>query len=294
VAGAAVVDVPAFGTVTLVLRAGSRAPGDGGLAPAEPVQPVYARYWLHGKGPAPAGNLPVAVHFSATRVALTEPGEAGLLTLTVGCGPEPASGTVELVVPDGITLTAAQDLRYELTPGGYAAWDLTVRAAPQTGPGRYFAAARIRDEHGQVIEDTAMIAVGERRWPDPELPPEEALELMLAEASAAAAEVELAVLTPELRAAPGGQGELLVSVTSRLASHVHGEAQLVSPFGTWAMLSPSAQSFSAGPGEPAILRFGFTVPATARAGATWWALVKVMYFGRVRYSPAIPVTIVAG
>jgi len=294
VAGAAVVDVPAFGTVTLVLRAGSRAPGDGGLAPAEPVQPVYARYWLHGKGPATAGNLPVAVHFSATRVALTEPGEAGLLTLTVGCGPEPASGTVELVVPDGITLTAAQDLRYELTPGGYAAWDLTVRAAPQTGPGRYFAAARIRDEHGQVIEDTAMIAVGERRWPDPELPPEEALELMLAEASAAAAEVELAVLTPELRAAPGGQGELLVSVTSRLASHVHGEAQLVSPFGTWAMLSPSAQSFSAGPGEPAILRFGFTVPATARAGATWWALVKVMYFGRVRYSPAIPVTIVAG
>ena len=101
------------------------------------------------------------------------------------------------------------------------------------------------------------------------------------------------MLTPELRAAPGGQGELLVSVTSRLASHVHGEAQLVSPFGTWAMLSPSAQSFSAGPGEPAILRFGFTVPATARAGATWWALVKVMYFGRVRYSPAIPVTIVA-
>jgi alpha-mannosidase len=139
-----------------------------------------------------------------------------------------------------------------------------------------------------------MIAVGERRWPDPKLPPEEALELMLAEASAAAAEVELAVLTPELRAAPGGQGELLVSVSSQLASQVHGEAQLVSPFGTWAMLSPPTRGFSAAPGEPAILRFGVTVPATTRAGTTWWALVKVMYFGRVRYSPAIPVTIVAG
>jgi alpha-mannosidase len=289
--GAAIVDMPAFGTVTLVLRTGSRAPRDGGLAPVEPVQPVYARYWLHGKGPAPAGNLPVGVHFSPTRVALAEPGEAGLLTLTVGCGPEPAAGSVELVVPDGITVTAGQDLRYELAPGGYAAWDLTVRAAPGTGPGRYFAAARIRDEHGHVIEDTAMVAVGERRWPDPALPPEEALELMLADASAAAAEMELAVLTPELRTAPGGRGELLVSVTSQLASEVHGEAQLVSPFGTWAMFSPPTQGFSATPAEPVVLRFAVNVPATARPGTRWWALVKVMYFGRVRYGPAIPVTI---
>ena len=132
--GAVIVDMPAFGTVTLVVRASSRVRGRDSLVAVEPVQPVYARYWLHGKGPAPAGNLPVAVHFSPTRVALAEPGEAGLLTLTVGCGPEPASGTVELVVPDGITVTAGQDLRYELVPGGYAAWDLTVRAAPGTGP----------------------------------------------------------------------------------------------------------------------------------------------------------------
>jgi alpha-mannosidase len=292
--GAAIVDMPAFGTVTLVVRTGWRGAGVGVLAPVEPLEPVYARYWLHGKGPAPAGNLPVAAHFSPTRVALAQPGDAGLLTLTVGCGPEPASGTVELVVPDGIAVTTGQDLRYELTPGGYAAWDLTVRAAPGTVPGRYFAAARIRDEHGHVIEDTAMVAVGERRWPDPALPPEEALELMLADAGAAVAEMDLAVLTPELRVAPGGQDELLVSVTAKVASEVHGEVQLVSPFGTWAMLSPLAQGFSATPAEPAVLRFGVTAPATARPGSRWWALVKVMYFGRVRYSPAIPVRIVAG
>ena len=103
--GAVIVDMPAFGTVTLVLRTGARGAGPGGLAAVEPVQPVYARYWLHGKGPAPAGNLPVAVHFSPTRVALAEPGEGGLVTLTVGCGPEPASGTVELVLPAGITVS---------------------------------------------------------------------------------------------------------------------------------------------------------------------------------------------
>jgi alpha-mannosidase len=292
--GAAIVDMPAFGTVTIVVRTGSRAVENAGLTPVEPVQPVYARYWLHGKGPAPAGNLPVAVHFSPTRVALAEPGEAGLLTLTVGGGPDPAAGTVELVVPDGISVTAGQDLRYQLTPGGYAAWDLTVRAAAEASPGRYFAAARIRDEHGHVIEDTAMVAVGERRWPDPALPPEEALELMQADFVAAAAEVELAVLTPELRMAPGGRGEVVVSVTSRLASEVHGEAQLVSPFGTWAMLSPLARGFTAAPHEPAMLRFEVAIPSTARPGARWWALAKVMYFGRVRYSQVIPLNIVAG
>ena len=118
------------------------------------------------------------------------------------------------MLPDGITVTTEPDLRYELAPGGYAAWDLTVRAAPGTGPGRYFAAARIRDDHGHVIEDTAMIAVGERRWPDPALPPEEALEVMQADFIAAAAEVDLAVLTPELRLTPGSRDEVLLSVTT--------------------------------------------------------------------------------
>ena len=226
-----------------------------------------------------------------TSSTVPEAGSGPQPTVSVSRPVSPGSGSVELVVPDGITVTAGQDLRYELAPGGYAAWDLTVRAASGTGPGRCFAAARIRDEYGHVIEDTAMVAVGERRWPDPALPPEEALELMLADASAAAAEMELAVLTPELRTAPGGQGELLVSVTSQLASEVHGEAQLVSPFGAWAMLSPPTQGFSATPAEPVVLRFAVTVPAAARPGTRWWALVKVMYFGRVRYSPAIPVTI---
>ena len=288
--GAVIVDMPAFGTATLVARISARPPV---YQASEVVEPVYARYWLHGKGPAPAGNLPVSVHFSPTRVALPGPGESGSVMLTVGCGPEPASGTVELAVPDGITVETGGDLRYNLAPGGYAAWDLTVRA-PGTVTGRYFAAARIRDGHGHHIEDAVMIAVGERRWPDPELPPEEALELMLADSLAAAAEFDLAVLTPKVLVAPGGRDEVTVSMTSRLASEVHGEAQLVSPFGTWSILAPPAQGFSAMPQTPVELRFEVAAPATARPGARWWALVKVMYFGRVRYSEAIPVAIDAG
>ncbi len=287
--GAIFVDLPAFGTVTVIVRTGSRAAA--GTAGTDLVQPVYARYWLHGKGPAPAGNLPVAVHLSPTRVALPDPGDAAALTLTVGCGAEPASGVVELVTPAGVTVTPARDLRYDLAPGGYADWGLTVRVTPGTTAGRYFVAARIRDELGHLVEDTAMVAVGERRWPDPDLPPEEALELMQADYCTGAAEVDLAVLTPEVRLAPGGQGELLVRVTSGLASELHGEAQLLSPFGSWEMLGPWTQGFSTAPGTSTVLRFGVNAPVTARHGAQWWALVKVMYYGRVRYTEAIPVVI---
>ena len=287
------VDWPAFGTATAALRAGSRGPAGAGSG-TEPVQPVYTRYWLHGKGPAPAGNLPVAVHLSPVRVALPipgpDPGEAAALTLTVGCGVDPASGTVELVAPGEVTVTASRDLRYDLVPGGYAAWDLTVRVPPGTGPGRYFVGAGIRDDLGHLIEDTAMVAVGERRWPDPALPAEETLELMQADYAAGAAEADVAVLTPGLRLEPGSDGELQVRVTSGLASELRGEAQLVSPFGSWEMLGPWTQGFSVAPGASTVLRFAVHVPVTARH-AQWWALVKVMYYGRVRYTEAIPVVI---
>jgi hypothetical protein len=251
---------------------------------------VYTRYWLHGKGPAPAGNLPVAVHLSPVRVGLPDPGQAAALTLTVGCGAEPASGAVELVVPEGVTVAASRELRYDLAPGEYAAWGLSVRVPPETAPGRHFVAARIRDALGQLSEDTAMVAVGERSWPDPSLPPEEALELMQADYAAGAAEADVAVLTPGLRLAPGGDGELQVRVTSGLASELRGEAQLVSPFGSWEMTGPWTQGFSIAPGASTVLRFTVHAPVTARH-AQWWVLVKVMYYGRVRYTEAVPVVI---
>ena len=129
--GAAEVAVPAAGTVTLALAgfgawpteskqadnrpAGSEPdrsgparngpvestppepgvapPGPGG-APPEPAQPVFSRYWLHGKGPAPAGNLPVAVHLSPGRVALAAAPDAtgAPLRLTVAGGPSRPAG----------------------------------------------------------------------------------------------------------------------------------------------------------------------------------------------------------
>src|SRR5581483_2576506 len=135
---------------------------------------------------------------------------------------EAAAGSVDLVVPAGVTVTPGRDLRYDLAPGGYAAWDLAVRVPPGTAAGRYFIAARIRDDLGHLIEDTAMVAVGERRWPDPGLPPEESIEVTLADYTAGAAKLGLDVLAPGPELVPGGGAELLVCETSGLERELHG------------------------------------------------------------------------
>ncbi len=111
--GMALVPLLPFETVTLRVRlaepgaaAETTGPAVTAQAPPEPAQPVFTRYWLHGKGPAPAGNVPVAVHFSPTRVTLGGAGgpaggagdgpagsgaggeaDGARLTLTVACGP---------------------------------------------------------------------------------------------------------------------------------------------------------------------------------------------------------------
>jgi hypothetical protein len=320
--GAAYVDVPPFGTVTVAItpaRAGG-APG-GTLAAPEKSLPVHARYWLHGKGPAPTGNMPVAVHLSPARVTLRQSAlegfdappvpadavpadDAGRLRLSVACGPGAASGEVELLVPDGLDAevdgapaASGTTLAYSLDGGSYAAWDVTVRALPGAADGRYFVAARITEGPGRPVEDTALVTVGEPGGPDPDLPPDELFFRMQADVAALDEEASLTVLTPEVSLAPGAEGWVNAEVTSRLASRLRGEAQLLSPFGSWEAVAPWdspgewTQPVTCGPGETATARFRVRVPATAAPGWEAWLLVKLMYFGRVRYSPAIKLTV---
>jgi alpha-mannosidase len=335
----AVVDLPPFGTVTAVvwpvvppaaglqgeppvphqgatnLLAQASVP-DGTLAGLlEPAQPVYSRYWLHGKGPAPAGNLPVAVHLSPRLSGLPndqpndqpsdqrgdQPGQdpVARLRVTVACGTEPASGTLRLLVPPELEAEfgdpghgpAGADT-YQLPAHGYRDWDVPVRARPGIPPGRYVIAAQISDDLGQVIEDAAFIQAGGPGEPDLYRPLEEVLPAVQASTGAIAAELGLAVLTPALRVSPGADAELVAEITNQLASPLRGEAQLVSPYGSWELLGPWTQGVAAGPGERVPVRFRGRVPATARPGSRWWAMVKVMYFGRVRYSAAVPVTVI--
>jgi len=318
--GSALVEIAPFGTVTMALR--PKRTGESAALAAQPapesVQPVHSRYWLHGKGSAPAGNLPVAVHLTPSRLTLREAGlevfdtasagtgpgdaeasagapEAGQLRLTVAAGPAGGTGEVQLLAPDGLVLAVADGtpLAYDLAGGEYAGWDVNVRALPQAPDGRYFLAARIRDGLGQVIEDTALVTVGEPAAAAADQDPMESFILLQAETQALAGEVDLTLATPSLSLPAGASGALQVVVANHLASPLWGEAQLLSPFGSWETVPDWASAVRAEPGGSASLSFPVTVPATAPAGWETWLLVKLMYFGRVRYSEAIRLTVTA-
>ena len=188
--------------------------------------------------------------------------------------PEPATGTVELVVPvelaaeiDGAPVAGSPDggaLRYDLPANGFASWDLAARAAAGTTDGRYFVTARITDRRGQVLEDTALVTVGEAGGPDHSLEPEELFFRLQSDVMALAGEADLELLTPELRLAPGAAGELTVRVASHLRSQLRGEVQLVSPVGTWPMTGPWTQAVEAGPGRRGDGQFHRDRPADGR------------------------------
>jgi len=298
--GQALASVPRAGLATVVLTpdpagliaASQHATADA-EAPAdsfEPAQPVFARYWLHGKGPAPAGNMPVAVHLSPDAVALDD-GQPGLLRLTVACGPEPASGQVRLVAPAGFTVTPAGPLGYQLGPLGQRAFGVTVIAKPGTGPGRRFLRAQIEDPSGQLIEDSALIAIGQPPPPRLDLPLDEVVAMQQAAATALAGEADVNLLTPSLVLRPGGSGSVDLAIRNRADSAIHGEAQLISPFGSWHQTAPWTTGFAIEAGDEQTLRFAVAMPPAARPGERWWAIVKVMYFGRLQYSEPAEVTV---
>jgi Glycosyl hydrolases family 38 N-terminal domain/Alpha mannosidase middle domain/Glycosyl hydrolases family 38 C-terminal domain len=311
--GAAVAELPAAGIVTLALvprpwlAAGTVAARAEGAALPEPAQPVFTRYWLHGKGPAPAGNLPVAVHLSASaadpgggspgggaRIALARPGgEPAALRLTVACGPEPAAGLAELDVPPQLAVEPSGLLRYDLPPRGHASWELRVRALPGAA-GRYFLAARISDEAGQLLEDAALVTVGEPAAPGPGLSADEFVERYLADGLATAAELAISLESRELVLPPGGDAEVAVRLANHAASEIRGEAQLVWPAGSWASARPWTRGFAVRPGEHVTLRYRMTADPGSRPGQAWWTLIKIMYFGRLRYTEAIACSVADG
>jgi alpha-mannosidase len=308
--GAILADLPPSGMVTLLVVPGPQHPAVAAEWPrelaAEPAQPIFARYWLHGKGPAPAGYLPAAVHISPTRIAVPPavppaapaavPAAAPAappvrLRITVAAGPGPATGNVVLDVPDGLTADPAGPLRYELAAGGFAAWDVAVRTAAAT-PGRYFLAARISAPDQQALEDVAVIAVGEEPVPPRDTPLDDLLPRLLADQSATAAELAITTVHgADLTLAPGGRGELAVRLVNQARSQIRGEAQLVSPFGTWEVITPWTRGFSIGAGHAVTLRYQVAAPAAARPGSQWWALVKVCHFGRLHYTSAVRVSV---
>ncbi len=253
----------------------------------EPAQPVFSRYWLHNKGPAPMGNQAVAVHVLQQSVAVRA-GDEGRFSVQVASGSsrDVRAGRVEVVGPAEWAFDPPSRL-FSLAARAYLSVEVHFRVPYDTRPGRRFVAARVVDGAGQLQEDVVTVDV---------LP-------HLAEAASAthpllaspppfshpsgelANEVEASLATTRLSLRPGDQGELALVLANNTQGDIRGEVQLLSPVETWPWTGPASQAFAVGP--HAATTVTATVQAPPDEQLTSWALFKVTYYGRLWYSPAI-------
>ena len=95
------------------------------------------------------------------------------------------------------------------------------------------------------------------------------------------------VLSAGMSVVPGTSATLEVRLSNNAASEIRGEAQVLSPLETWSSISPWTQGFAVEPGGETIVAFDVAPPRGVVAG-TYWALVKIMYFGRLLYTESDP------
>lgn len=266
---------------------------DSTLAPeAEAAQPLYARYWLHNRGPAPLGGLPAVAHVHPHEVTAAQGTDVTVrLTVASDCTNSRLRGIVALVCPDGWTATPAE-LPFELQPGTHAETAVTLTMPDAAAPGRYPVRAQLtltgagstsgkrrayEDDDlpvawRQVVEDVCTVSVGTRSTP---------------------AEGELLRLTGEPNAVEvpaGGTGRLTVTVATDAHADLAVEAHLISPWGTWEWIGPSVVGAVLPATGKVELGFDVAPPPWVERGE-WWALVRVTGAGRLLYTPAVKIRV---
>jgi hypothetical protein len=186
---------------------------------------------------------------------------------------------------------------------------VTAVPAPEAAPGRYFVAARISDDAGQAHEDVVTIDYRPDHGRDGAVMQQDERSPLLTKALERAThavvpweqsaepidpqlggELTAELVTNVVSVAAGERAELSVELTNGAAGEIRGEAQLISPYDTWAFSHPWTQGFAIGPGERMTIGFAFA-PASGVPPGTYWALVKVMYFGRLIYTEAVTVEV---
>jgi alpha-mannosidase len=284
------------------------------LAPrGEAAQPTFSDYWLHNKGAAPMGYQAVTVQIKPSILGGDGPFDLPIVVAserTEGA----VAGSVTLVVPPGWAATPAERI-YRLAPGAHLAFEASVRPAPGAAHGRYFVAARIADEAGQVHEDVVTIDLrrggdgtgarhdteersGALGWAVERALATAGVEAEPGAASDAGAlhdpggELDVELLGGEIAVAPGEAATLRLAIRSLAASEIRGEAQVLSPLETWSTITPWTQGFAVQAGGATSLDFSVAPPRDVAPG-TYWALVKVMYFGRLLYTESVAVRILA-
>jgi alpha-mannosidase len=247
------------------------------LAPeAEACQPLYARYWLHNRGPAPLGGLPAVAHLHPHRVAAAAGTDVALrLTAASDSSDAPLAGTVTLVCPQGWSARPAT-LPFTLRPGQHLEADIVLTMPPGAKPGPYPVRAQLQVSGAnvpaawrQVVEDVCLVLVDGAD--DDEL-------------------VHLVDGPADVEVAAGGSARLAVTLSTTSRADLSAEAHLISPWGTWEWMGPGVLGAVLPAQGRVELGFDVTPPAWVAPGQ-WWALVRVGCAGRLVYSPAAKVTV---
>jgi len=247
------------------------------LAPdSETAQPLYARYWLHNRGPAPLGGLPAVPHLHPHRLAAAV-GDDVVLRLTVASDScdAPLAGTVRLVLPHGWSACPAK-LPFTLRPGEHLEADVALTMPARVDPGCYPVRAHLQVTGGdvppswrQVVEDVCMISVGGADDGGP---------------------VHLVDGPADVEVATSDAARLAVTVGSDACADLSLEAHVISPWGTWEWVGPATVGAVLPARGTVELGFDVAPPAWVQPGQ-WWALVRVGCAGHLVYSPAVKVTV---
>ena len=210
------------------------------LAPeVEAAQPLYARYWLHNRGPAPLGGLPAVAHLHP-QATVAQAGDEVVLRLTAAsdCTDSVLHGTVKMVCPAGWKASPSS-LPFVLPSGEHLEADVELTLPPDTPPGLYPIRAQLHvtgddavsmpASWRQVVEDVATVSVGT---------PGEDNEI-----------VYLVGEPVDIDVAAGETSRIAVTVGTAAGASLSLEAHLISPWGTWEWIGPAAAGRGADTGR---------------------------------------------
>jgi alpha-mannosidase len=249
------------------------------LAPdAEAAQPLYARYWLHNRGPAALGGLPAVAHLHPQHVAAESNSQVPLrLTVASDCSDTVLHGHVRLRRPEGWTADPAE-FPFMLPPGEHLETEVSLTVPAAAVPGLYPVRAELAltGNHvsmppawRQVVEDVCVVSVA--------APAEDSLLRLVGE--------------PEpVDVKAGEKARLTVTVGTDAHADLAVEAHLISPWGTWEWIGPAAYGVELAARSTVELGFDVAPPAWVEPGE-WWALIRVASAGQLLYSPAVKVRV---
>lgn len=285
------VEVPGCDAVTVLATASPRASiVDTTMlgVEAEPAQPLYTKYWLHNRGPAPLGGLPIAVHLDPTSADVEASGSVLRLTVASDCTDADVHGVVTPRLPDGWRCEP-DEVPFGLPPGGHLATELTVHAPAGAEPGRYpiravaeLAGDALPASWRQPVEDVAILSVA-----GSSVVGSSGTGSSATGSSESGSDLIRIVGDPKpVRVTPGERGRVSVRVASAAAAPLAVEAALISPWGTWELAGPRAIGAELPAHGEVELGFDLTPPPWTPPTRSW-VLIKVTGAGRLLYSPAV-------